>query len=67
MAFTLCSRPRPRPAWGTAVGGSSPAVGTTGPASPLRTALIAITYTGGGLLSLAWYIMVGLRLWKLGR
>ncbi len=40
---------------------------TTGTMSPLQGALIAITYSGGGILSLAWYVLVGLRLLKLGR
>jgi hypothetical protein len=40
---------------------------STGPATVLTTMIIAVTYTGGGLLSLAWYILVGLRLWGLGR
>jgi hypothetical protein len=28
--------------------------------------VIALQYIGGGLLSLAWYILVGLRLLKMG-
>jgi hypothetical protein len=40
---------------------------TAGPVTPLVSAIIAVTYIGGGLLSLAWYILVGLRLLKLGR
>jgi hypothetical protein len=38
-----------------------------GEASPVRDAIIAVTYVGGGLLSLAWYILVGLRLLKIAR
>jgi hypothetical protein len=40
---------------------------TTGETSAAVAAIIFITYTGGGLLSLAWYILVGVRLTKLGR
>jgi len=40
---------------------------TTGPATPVESAIIAVTYIGGGLFSLAWYILVGLKLLKLGR
>jgi hypothetical protein len=40
---------------------------TTGPTTVLVSAIVAVTYIGGGLLSLAWYILVGLRLLKLGR
>jgi hypothetical protein len=40
---------------------------TTGPTTAVVSAIIAVTYMGGGLLSLAWYILVGLRLLKLGR
>jgi hypothetical protein len=38
---------------------------TAGPATAVESAIIAVTYIGGGLLSLAWYILVGLRLLKL--
>jgi hypothetical protein len=38
---------------------------TTGPTTVAVGAIIAVTYLGGGLLSLAWYILVGLRLIKL--
>ena len=40
---------------------------TTGPTTAVVDAIIAVTYIGGGLLSLAWYILVGLRLLKLGQ
>ncbi len=40
---------------------------TTGPTSTAVSAIAAVTYIGGGLLSLAWYILVGLRLLKLRR
>jgi hypothetical protein len=40
---------------------------TTGPSTPIVSLIIAISYLGGGLLSLLWYILVGLRLIKLGR
>ena len=40
---------------------------TTGPTTAVVSAIIAVTYIGGGLLSLAWYILVGLRLLKLGQ
>jgi fumarate reductase subunit D len=39
---------------------------TTGPTTAVVSTIIAVTYIGGGLLSLAWYILVGLRLLKLG-
>ena len=35
---------------------------TTGPTTAFMTIVVGITYAGGGLLSLAWYILVGLRL-----
>jgi len=38
---------------------------TTGPSTAAVNAIIAVTYIGGGLLSLAWYVIVGLRLLKL--
>ena len=38
---------------------------TTGPMTAARSAVVAVTYIGGGLLSLVWYILVGLRLLKL--
>ena len=38
---------------------------TTGPTTAIMTVIVGITYAGGGLLSLAWYILVGLRLLKL--
>jgi len=31
------------------------------------SALVAISYAGGGLLSLAWYILIGMKLVKLGQ
>jgi hypothetical protein len=31
------------------------------------SAIIAVTYMGGGLLSLVWYILVGRKLLTLGR
>jgi hypothetical protein len=40
---------------------------TAGPTTAAVSAIIAVTYIGGGLLSLAWYILVGARLWKAGR
>jgi hypothetical protein len=40
---------------------------TTGPTAAIESAIIAVTYIGGGLLSLAWYVLVGLRLLKLGQ
>jgi hypothetical protein len=40
---------------------------TTGPTTAVVSAIIAVTYIGGGLLSLAWYILVGRRLLRLGR
>jgi len=39
---------------------------TTGPTTAVRSAIVVVTYIGGGLLSLAWYILTGLRLLKLG-
>ena len=40
---------------------------TAGPTTAVVSVIIAVTYIGGGLLSLAWYILVGLGLFKLGR
>jgi hypothetical protein len=40
---------------------------STGDYTTIQAAIIALQYIGGGLLSLAWYILVGLRLWKLGK
>ena len=40
---------------------------STGDYTPIQAAIVAVQYIGGGLLSLAWYILVGLRLWKLGQ
>jgi hypothetical protein len=40
---------------------------TAGPTTSVVNAIIAVTYIGGGLLSLAWYILVGRRLLQLGR
>jgi phosphatidylserine synthase len=39
----------------------------TGPATVAVNAIIAVMYIGGGLLSLTWYLLVGLRLFKLGQ
>jgi hypothetical protein len=38
---------------------------TAGPTTAITTILVGVTYAGGGLLSLAWYILVGVRLLKL--
>jgi len=40
---------------------------STGESTAVESAIVALQYVGGGLLSLAWYIMVGLRLLKIGR
>jgi hypothetical protein len=40
---------------------------TAGPTTASVVAIIAMTYIGGGLLSLTWYALVSLRLLKLGR
>lgn len=40
---------------------------TTGESTLVESAIVAVTYIGGGLLSLAWYVQVGLRLIKLGQ
>jgi hypothetical protein len=40
---------------------------TTGSTTTGVKVIIAVTYTGGGLLSLAWYILVGLKLIKWGQ
>jgi hypothetical protein len=40
---------------------------TAGPMTAVVSAIVAVTYMGGGLLSLAWYILVGRSLLKLGR
>jgi hypothetical protein len=61
-------------AWAGIVGlglllASTPFAGytTIGSTTAVVSALIAVTYIGGGLLSLAWYILVGRRLLQLGR
>jgi hypothetical protein len=38
---------------------------TAGPTTTLVSAIVTVTYMGGGLLSLAWYILVGRKLFKL--
>ena len=38
---------------------------TTGPTTAITTIIVGVSYAGGGLLSLVWYILVGLRLLKL--
>jgi fumarate reductase subunit D len=40
---------------------------STGESTAVQSAIVAVQYIGGGLLSLAWYILVGLRLLKIGR
>ncbi|UCH60245.1 MAG: hypothetical protein JSV61_01885 [Anaerolineales bacterium] len=40
---------------------------STGEYTAMQGIIVFIQYVGGGLLSLAWYILVGLRLWKLGK
>jgi len=40
---------------------------TTGSTSAVESVIIAVTYIGGGLLSLVWYILVGLKLLKPGK
>jgi len=40
---------------------------STGESTAVQSAIVAVQYVGGGLLSLAWYILVGLRLLKIGR
>jgi hypothetical protein len=39
---------------------------STGEVTAIQGVIVAVQYIGGGLLSLAWYILVGLRLWRLG-
>jgi fumarate reductase subunit D len=39
----------------------------TGTPTPVQSVMVAVQYIGGGLLSLAWYILVGLRLLKIDR
>jgi fumarate reductase subunit D len=39
----------------------------TGTPTAVQSAIVAVQYIGGGLLSLAWYILVGLRLLKIDR
>jgi hypothetical protein len=48
---------------GTPFGGHYTATGTP---TALQSAVVAVQYIGGGLLSLAWYILVGLNLLKIG-
>ena len=40
---------------------------STGDYTLFQGIIVAVQYVGGGLLSLIWYILVGLRLIKLGR
>lgn len=40
---------------------------SVGEYSAIQGAIVVIQYIGGGLFSLVWYILVGLRLWKLGQ
>lgn len=40
---------------------------STGEISGVQEVIVAVQYIGGGLLSLAWYILVGLRLLKIAR
>lgn len=40
---------------------------STGEYTAFQGVIVAVQYIGGGLLSLAWYILAGLRLIKLGR
>jgi len=40
---------------------------STGEYSAIQGIIVALQYIGGGLLTLAWYILVGIRLWKLGK
>jgi hypothetical protein len=49
---------------GTPFGGHYTATGTP---TAVQSAIVAVQYIGGGLLSLAWYILVGLKLLKIGR
>ena len=39
---------------------------STGEYTVIQSIIVAVQYVGGGLLSLIWYILVGLSLWKLG-
>lgn len=38
---------------------------TAGPTTAFMTIIVGVTYAGGGLLSLVWYILIGLRLLNL--
>lgn len=49
---------------GTPFGGHYTATGET---TAIQSLMVALQYIGGGLLSLVWYILVGLSLLKLGR
>ena len=40
---------------------------TAGPTTTVVSVIVTVSFVGGGLLSLAWYILVGQRLLKLGR
>lgn len=40
---------------------------STGEYSAIQGVIVALQYVGGGLFSLVWYILVGIRLWKLGK
>ena len=40
---------------------------TVSPTGAVVTAIVAVSYMGGGVLSLIWYFLIGLRLLQLGR
>jgi hypothetical protein len=49
---------------GTPFGGHYTATGTP---TAVQSAMVAVQYVGGGVLSLVWYILVGFNLLKIGR
>jgi hypothetical protein len=53
--------------WGLLVAGMPFGGHYTGTGTPtvIQSVMVAVQYVGGGLLSLAWYILVGLRLLKI--
>lgn len=55
--------------WGLLVAGTPFGGHYTGTGTPtaVQSAMVALQYIGGGLLSLVWYILVGLKLLKFGR
>ncbi len=50
-----------------AISGLFAGYATAGPTTAITSIIVGVTYAGGGLLSLAWYIVIGLKLLRLGQ